>query len=70
MSKKVSVREAVLRMDELVKGATDGKNNVGIASTAIGEVNTIIRLIETEVKTAKASGRAVSIPTLDILDFS
>lgn len=70
MSKKVSMREAVNRMDQVAKEAVEGKKTVGVASMAIGEVNSLIRLIEVQVSTAKACGKAVDMPTLDFIDLS
>ena len=73
MSKeRVSMREAVKRMDDVTRDACSetGKATIGKASTAIGEVNSLIRLIEVQVSTAKAAGRVANIPDLDFIDFS
>jgi len=71
MSKeRVSMREAVKRMDDAAQAAFSGEKTVSVASMAIGEVNSLIRLIEVQVSTAKACGRAVNFPDLDFIDLS
>lgn len=66
---RVSMREVVKRMDDTVQAAVSGEKTVSVASMTIGELNSMIRLAELQVQTAKSCGRAVDVPELDFIDF-
>ena len=69
-NKKISMRNAVNRMDEATEKAFNGTLSPDIAKTATGEVNAIIRLLGLQISAAHTSGQPVKLPTMDFIDLS
>lgn len=68
---KVSIREAVLRMDKTVESLVEGTGaDVRKAGNTIGAVRQLIRLMEIELSADKAAGRISEIPKMDFIDYS